>query len=293
MYKNKKLGAGLAFITPIIFLMCFAIKVSIAATPANNRDAEYSHDIALINNFRQVSDLPKFKVSADLLLAKWLLIDKQKYATLTCDICIVLSSTNFHDKQQSSLSEQYALTSLNTVHPISVQTQACIVMYGMSQIPVAKNSIDDQIGTSMKRSIYAEKWFKTWQRINTLINPNFDPRKFRVEANVLPPANPKQLMFPGMSPSSIQDLKVRHEYERLIAMNNEKIEYMNEQIALRQLYRTFSHSASDFLTSSYSVAPYNLDELKKYITQYPANAVVESDVLNRVEANIKLSSQKR
>ena len=286
MYRDQVLKLMVIVWSLAVLPMGLIMKASVAAPIlSNNLDKEYNHDATVINRLRQSGDLSTLKATADPLLAKWLALDKQKYAALTCDVCIILSSRNFHDQKQFSIVEQYAFSALNTVHSIPIQTQAGLVMYGLSHITRSTNG-QDQITTATRRSMYAREWFITWQKINSLIDPHFDPHALRVEANVLPPVDSGQLMFPGMSPHAIHDSKIRAEYERSIALNNEKIEYLDKQIALRQLHRTFSHVAENYLVQAYSQAPYDVDELKGYIAQYPADTAVESDILKRVAANI-------
>jgi len=252
-------------------------------------DSEYSHDFERIAKFGDSGNLSDLEQLADKLLKKWVVKDEQHYLDLDCEICTLLSSRNFHSDKQFTLAQNYALSALAKTSQMPVNTQACLVMYGLEHVMA-----DGKPGTQNwadKRAVKTEEWLKTWQRIEEDIDPSFNPHTV-VELNVPPPPNLHQGFFSGMNPSNIKDPKARAQYKAAIEKNNKQIEYVTEQRTIRKLERMFSHVAADHLVEAYSQPPYKLDELKRSLDVYIKDVATKQKILDRVATNTATVPQK-
>ncbi len=254
----------------------------VADKAKNVAENAYAYDFNRIERFRSLHDLPAMEKTCDELLYKWKGEDPKSFVELSCGACEVLSSVNFHNIKQFTLAQKYALAALESSAPKSTNDQACLVMYGLSH-DLGQTTVGSTSWIDRRKNI-ARWWFTTWQRINQGIDPNFDPKAHHYQVNVAPPADAHQLVFSGMSPTSIKDPAVRHEYEQAIKRNRETIQLVNQQHDLRDLKRTFEFVAKHYIIQAYTTPPFESSELDNFLKSYVDNDVTRqyiSDAVNK------------
>lgn len=91
-----------------------------------------------------------------------------------------------------------------------------------------------------------------------MMDPAFDPKDVPF-LNVAPP--PGASISAGASPSAIKDPKMRREYEKAIAKNDEKAKYYSMQRELRKFDKAWFAKTVRFISDNYSRDAKDADEI--------------------------------
>ena len=103
-------------------------------------------------------------------------------------------------------------------------------------------------------------WLKILAAIDEHLDPKFDPEDVP-ETKVIPPASGRIQPPPGVTPEAITDPRARAEYEAALKKNADKIAGYNFQTKLRRLNTRASASVKRFLTTYYTAADADQQDL--------------------------------
>ena len=86
-----------------------------------------------------------------------------------------------------------------------------------------------------------------------------------------------------MAPDHIKDPALREKYQNAIAANNKKAETFRTQSALRRTRETFLRVMENYLVTSYSRPPANVNELEASLSRYSIDQTTTDRILKRIK----------
>jgi len=262
--------------------------------------AETSEEKAMREDFSQMykqidqlgkdKDMSGLMRKADEISRNWKAPSMKYYGELTVRVCTVLRSDCAEKKIPIEEIRGIAERALQTYDPkkednISVESHYSLLCAVQGQYTYSKETTKGAMSDEKwvaKRKTEAERWMIVWDRMETAIDPKWDPNA-RLFAKVMPPAGTN--LSPGASPDGIKDQALRAEYEKAIEENNLKIKHDSEQRQLQKLRKQFTRSLVRYFGGTYSVAPYNDEELEALLSRHIKDADIRSAILKAVKEN--------
>jgi len=121
-----------------------------------------------------------------------------------------------------------------------------------------------------QRRAKLELWLKAIDKVDKMIDPQFDPHD-TPQINVAPPIAAG--LRAGVAPNEIKDPKVRQEYENAIRLNAEKAERYHVQSKLLDCDKTWTEKVNVYMKTQYSSNAEDVAEIKALIDGNVANKV--------------------
>jgi hypothetical protein len=236
---------------------------------------------------RDKNDLSAYEKYADDILKKWDSKNPEYYNRLALELCELLSSGNFKDTQWTvDIARRYALSALEKSDDIPVELELELT----GQLTILTIGRDAPKGEDMEqiRRKNVEIHLNAWKRLLNLIDPAWDPNDVPHE-NIAPPAGTG--LPGGVDPQAIHDPALRAEYEAAIEANRQKAEIFGTQHVLHKWLKQYPHEMANHFISIYSAAPYNNDELARYLDESRLDEPTKSRIINTVSENIKQSTK--
>jgi len=284
----------------IVMLMCITCSPGLSLAEDTEDKTilvkEFSRDHTRATTLRKSKDLNGLASLVKEIQSKWSQKDKQMYGALMVhSLRSWRSAYKRADKKAPiNLIRQYTVQVLSTYDPnkpdnISVETEFDLVSILHEEYTYSKGKRTDQDWASARRK-GAERWFHVWQRLEKAIDKNWDPNDI-AEINVpLPPGAAGEA---GMSPKYIKDPVLRAKYEAAIEKNREKIRIRNEQLKLRNIRKRYFRIVEKYLVSTYSIPPFNIEDLKQYLDKYIADDKTRARILDAVKKNTEKQEYKQ
>ena len=133
-----------------------------------------------------------------------------------------------------------------------------------------------------ERNRKTKLWLHAWKQLERNINRSFDFSN-RPALNLTPP--PETGLPAGVAPEAIKDVKLCGRYEAALAANTSKAREYNRQFELRSLDEVFPKRAEEYLVRVYSRPPYDVLELRRYLTSYGISKNIRERTLSSVTQN--------
>ncbi len=244
----------------------------------NSKDM-YAQTLGNIKAARESRDINQLKRLGDEIERTWSKLDAGSYASLMLEVCNALSSTNLNDDNQYLLEQKYASLVLNKQLQIPADVEAQLMLHLQEDIEYAKGQLTSEQWQE-RRLKKAELWLRTWQHLNTAIDPNFDFKDLPLENVPLPPGASGAA---GMTPDKIQDPAIRARYQRAIDANNKKTETFRIQSVLFKTREIYRERMKAYLIRSYSRPPENIKELEAILKKYFVDENTRTSLLNAVK----------
>jgi len=228
------------------------------------------------------NDLEKYEKYADELQKKWKEKNKELYARLMLEVCGPISSGRFNgEHRQHELARKYALSVLAEPNAIPLETELELTGFVMTSM-IGPNAPQGQKWQQI-RAKDVEIRLHAWRRLADAIDPNWDPNDLP-QINIAPPGG--TIYSSGVAPEAIKDPILRAQYESALEANRKKIERYSEQNSLNKWLKRFPKKAEEYIVGAYSVTPYNLEELQKYLDRYIADSETRKRIVDSVVQNI-------
>lgn len=240
-----------------------------------------------LNSSRKKNDLDSYKKFADDILNKWKLKNKEYYSKLVLQACAPLSSGRFNENRRYEVARSYALSALEKPQEISLDTELELTGHALTLMigPDAPKEQDWQ--TRRKKDV--EIRMHAWRRLLDSIDPDWNPNEVLLSPNAIA----AELGFSGtIEADSIKDPVLRQKYIAAIAANRQKIEKYSEQNKLRKWLKRYPKTAEEYIVQAYSKAPYNNEELAKYLDDYKLDEKTKARIIDSVEKNIEEEDKK-
>jgi hypothetical protein len=239
---------------------------------------------------RGLKDVNSLASLAEEIQNKWIKKDIKMYGALMVNTfnCWESACRRSDKKAPVDIIRKYANQVLSTYDPnktenISIETEFGLVSILYEEYEYSKGKRTDGEWVSNRRK-GAERFFHAWQRLEDSIDENWDPNDIPVENVDLPEG---VAGFSGMPPEMIEDAVLRAEYEKAIERNREKIKIRNEQLKLRNIKKTYFRIVKKYLVSTYSIPPYDNEELEEYLNKYIAGEKIRAQIVDALTQKIK------
>lgn len=239
-----------------------------------------------LERFAAAKDLHWFEQTLKEIENKWNQAQPEDYFALVLQICSVLSSADFDDKQRRAVLIQRLATRALKKHGIPLEIELGLLLQ-LEMLPEQLKAEAQGEAWSTRRSDAVKLWFRAWQRLEQSIDRDFDFSDVP-EKNVAPPLGAG--VIPGMSSEYIVNPKAREAYEEAIERNRQKGENYSKQRKLRDLEEMFSSRAEQFIIGAYSQPPFDPEELNHYLESYVADRDTTERILEAVKQQMPKSS---
>lgn len=203
---------------------------------------EFARDMKHLRGLRVTGKLGALEATAAEYQEKWFAVDKELYGYAVLETCGVLTSFRYDDQGQYELARQQVMSALARLAEIEetetmpIEVHLKLVTGYLQSMYRFKQEAAKEDWTERRREI-GRLYFDVWSRLETAIDPNFDPN------SPLPrwpePVGFTGIWISGMSPEAIEDDSVRTQYEDALTDFWEKTGIHNEQTRLRRLRERF------------------------------------------------------
>jgi hypothetical protein len=259
-------------------------------TPDLNKES-YQKDpkgyMKQIMAMRDKNDLSAYEKFADEILNKWASKNPEYYGRLALELCSPLTSGNFKDVQRTiAIARRYALSALEKSDEIPIDLELELTGRVVT-MTIGRDAPKGQELEQIRRK-NVEVRVNAWNRLLNSIDPAWDPNDVP-QLNIAPPAGSG--LPGGVEPQAIQDPALRAEYEAAIEANRQKGEKFGTQYVLRKWLKRYPRTMADHFISIYSVAPYNNDELVRYLDESKLDEKTKNRIIVSVTENIKKSTK--
>lgn len=232
------------------------------------------------------NSLTDYEQFADELQVKWKLKNKENYARLMVEVCGPLSSGSFKENRRYEVARQYALSALDKPLEISIDTELELIGHALT-LMTGPSAPKGQVWEGLRKKD-VEMRLHAWQRLLDSIDPDWDPNQVILSPNAVAVV----MGYPGTIDSqAIKDPILRAEYEAAIEANRQEIEEYTEQNRLHKWLKRYPKRAEAYITDAYSTAPYNNEELVKYLVDYKIDEKTKARISSTVTKNIEEQSK--
>jgi hypothetical protein len=284
------------FLFRIVMIFIFFLPISLSFG-SNLKDSEakkqeYEQDMVRVESLSKslkpgfTNDLKDYEKAIDEIQSKWRKKNRELYSRLMWEACKPLSSGRFNDERQYDVARRYALLALEEPNEIPLEVELELTGHVMTDTVTPRAPTGQEWSHRRKQDV--EVKFHAWKRLIDAIDPNWDPN----EEILSPNAVATSMGFPGtIAPESINDPKLRAEYEAAIQRNREKIKRYTEQSRLHKWLKRFPKTAEEYIVDAYSKPPFNLKELHQYFKKYIIDEKTQVRILDVVR--LKMENQKK
>lgn len=266
---NKKISVGIAAMCAAAILG--SIDASPGAAVSKNEDPNTMARIAQeLNTIRDIADVPtperqRILKAIGVRVPSALTSCAAGLESYTTDIlaCVDwLTSSDFGDRQsQDALCQCMILDCLSVANKISLQCEFRLV--GQLRLGSARslNASGQKVaGKEWQglRNHLAECRLHLWRRIETVIEPNWDPNDvpmINVQVSGVTPYSA------GVAPESIKEPEIRKRYEAVLEANRQKNEKYREQRSARDIRQRYLPRLKGGIADLYKMGPTSQDDL--------------------------------
>ncbi|MBC8869294.1 MAG: hypothetical protein H8E44_07740 [Planctomycetes bacterium] len=244
---------------------------------------EYEQSLNQIHSLAKSRDLQSLERFAEEIEAKWIRKKPELYARLMLHLVDNLSSVVAEYSKYRAITEKYAIELLDKVDAMPLDVEFGLLRYVRHEFEDQTVKLPDDKTLNQVRRQKAGRWLDAWKRLHQGIDKNWDPEDLP-RKNIAPPDATG--LPSGVAPDTIEDPKLRAEYEMAIETNRQKNEEYKKQYRLRKLKKRFSRKIEKFLVTAYSTPPYNMQELGKYLRDYVDDEELRARILEAVASNV-------
>lgn len=237
--------------------------------------AEYRGELARLESFVLAKDLSSLTAAGDSAERSWGSAGGEFYGLLMLEISNLISNY-FSD---FPVSQKYSIQALSRANTFSLRLETRLL--GFLTRDLYSNNSRQKWAT--ERSAKAKLWLHAWRRLDHEINRSFDFND-RPYLNLTP--SEETGLPSGVSPEAIRDAQLRAKYQTALAANDKKTREYSRQFELRYLDETFPKRAGEYLARVYSEPPFNVAELRRYLTTYGLNQPTKTRLLVEVAKRI-------
>ena len=239
---------------------------------------ELQRDLTELDSYLSYRNLDTLQAVVDRQSAKWQKKDRGSFILYMSKACSLLSSYDIGDiSRRASLLSQYAMGVLAS-GDLSIKDQVQFVEFLMFD-PLRM----DEASWRDLREKKAKLWLATRRRLMESVDPTFD---FADRGFINVAAPPAAGVPAGSAPESIQDPKLRSEYELAIAQNSAKARRYNDQYWLKRTSPWFYKDSERYLINAYSTPPADFAQLEQLLSQYAMDEGTRSRILDEVRKRI-------
>jgi hypothetical protein len=233
----------------LLLILLMAGITSLAAPPEESdpNQQESRQDSARIQALAEALDLEGLEKLAPELEKKWFAKDKTYYGYMMLRVCgtftsCTFTSRAFNNNRQYELARQYALLALDKsqgpdkADRIPIEVEFWLLMYvreGALSSDKYLQTLAQKDDWANERSKESKFYFQAWARLESSIDPNWDPN----DPSLVFPRPPAGVErgWSWMSPEDIEDPKLRAEYEAALNEYWQKVALYQGQRSLRQV----------------------------------------------------------
>jgi hypothetical protein len=245
-----------------------------------DEDSKYRRCWALLGTLRQERDLDAVVELAGQIETTWPDRNPERYGYLMLKVCSALRSAPPESRYQG-LARESAMLALEKADRMTLDVVFALLMCVESDWRYYDSLRGER--WSKERRLKARLWLQAWHRVDSAIDKNWKPDT-QLPLNVKPPAETG--LPAGVAPESIEDPKLRAEYEAAIEKHNKTVEWDKNQKLLRKLQEQKLPLAEKYIVQAYSRPPYDLAELEKDLEQYLLDDQARARILQSVQASI-------
>lgn len=208
----------------------------------------------------------------------------ENYNPLLADICTAFNSYNFGDDKQYLYARRCVKQVLKEADKISVGLELKMIE-NLQGVEEYRAGLIPKESWESDRAERIELLLHLWQKLQNGVDKDFD---FNAPENqaVLNVPVPAPGYMPGISPESIKEPEIRAKYEEARRINKKKLERRNLQLQLQKLNKKLPDFVESFLTQVYSIAPFNLEGLKKDINRFNLTLERSRKILDEVNEEV-------
>lgn len=254
--------------------------------PQAKQQDKFQQDLLNLRNYRSSGMLEDLIAERNKIEQEWGQSGGEAYGKLSLEFLGVLTSTRYRsaDDKALNLSQEYAIQALKKADTFELETEWHLLLY--LRYPVAETALNDL--QMRERRDGVKLWLHALRRLETEKDEKFDPKDLPV-LNVTPPEGAR-VRFSGMSPESIEDPKLRAEYEKAIEANAKKIVYYNKQYRLRQDEDFILKNAVKYISKFYSRQPVNSEELEGLLNEFKIAEDIKKSIKTEISSAVQKSS---
>jgi hypothetical protein len=227
---------------------------------------------------RESRDMRELAKIGDEIETTWSSLDAGYYASLMLEVCNALSSTDLKDDDQYILEQKYASLVLSKQLEIPITIEANLVFHIQDDLQYVKRQLDTDEWAERRRD-KAEIWLRTWQRLTSAIDPNFDFKDLPLTNIPLPRGVSGAA---GMSPDYIKEPALRAQYQSAIYENSKKAETYRIQFALYKTRETYGKAMGAYLIRVYSRPPDNPQEIEASLKAHLLDDNIRTRILDKL-----------
>jgi hypothetical protein len=235
-----------------------------AEESASTMDNNYEYDLNQIRIAVRSKDIDAVRETLVEIDQKWAQSDPISYVNLLRAACDEIRSQQFDGNVQA----QSLLTKLATLAVEKAdETQADVQLHLLVTClrlhdRIAKLKPSEQ---PLERRASAALWLETWQKVEQLIDPEWDLNDPKNE--VKPYGPPAGVVFPpgGAPPEAVKDPAIRAEYAAHLKKMEQISAKNKQQRMLRKVRTEYAGQVVDYITNLYSMPPFNIEELREQL----------------------------
>lgn len=209
-------------------------------------------------------------------------VQKRKEATyisLLGDICSAFNSYDFKTDKQYLYARNCSKGILSSYDEIPVSLEQRMIE-NLQGIEEYKAGLVAESEWEIDRAERIKMLLHLWRRLQDNIDRTFDcSRPENRPVSNVPVPGP---YLPGVSPKDIKEPEIRAKYEETIRINRLKAQKCSFQNQLQKLDKTLPGFVESFLIQMYSVAPYDMDNLKKDIDTFKLDKETFDRIVDKV-----------
>ncbi|MEZ5426088.1 MAG: hypothetical protein R2747_07485 [Pyrinomonadaceae bacterium] len=201
------------------------------------------------------------------------------YISLLGDICSAFNSYDFKTDKQYLYARNCSkgILSDNDEIPVSLEQRMIENLQGVEEY---KAELVAESEWETDRAERIKMLLRLWRRLQENIDRTFDCA--RPENRPVPNVPVPGPYMPGVSSKDIKEPEIRAKYEEAIRANRVKAQKCGLQNQLQKLDKTLPGFVESFLIQMYSVAPYDMDNLKKDINTFKLDKEASNRIVNKV-----------
>ena len=203
-------------------------------------------------------DLAGFDAEAHRIAADWLRRNQQGYYRFVWQVCVLLRNTDFKTQDRYSLADRYAMAALHNVD--SVPFDVATGLLKSLQPPTDAHSMETRVAL----------WLRVWERIESAIDPSFDPTRLPQNNSGLTPDPKEQLIA-----------------QERAAQDRAYTAYFNDQYQLRQLQPEFARVAILYFKAAHLDRPEGLSKLQAMVNRSSLRPATKRSIMESMRSQKK------
>lgn len=245
--------------------------------PAAQSDREFEQDQRMVEQLqstKRYADIISFR---NVIEKRWASRDPNRYAHLMINVASAILNSDEVRGVRYMASQNTALSVLENLDSLDLASAVRLISYLRRSPDYFRGPVIEE-DWAAQRKTNAEFWLRTWQRLDSELDKDFDFDVF--PSNPLPPA---ATGLPSGAPlEAVKDPKLRKVYEAAIADSERRSMIYNYQLKLRRIMERFPKDAESWLIDAYSKPPKDLGDLKRILRKYVADQTIRERIAAHV-----------